>query len=358
MNTTPKRLQKLRTTLSEKGVPAILISQPENRYYLSGFSGSAGYLLITAERQLLATDFRYVEQVKRQSPGFSLFEIKGEMPAWFPAFISGLGGLGLKELYFEAEDLTFDSYFKFKDIIAPLNIELKPSSGLVEAMRAVKEPGETALIEQAVAVSDAAIEHIRRAARPGMTEIQMAWEIEKYMREHGSQAVPFEVIVAAGKNAALPHHRPSGYVVKAGEPIIIDIGAKCEGYVSDLTRTICLGKEDAQFRRIHGIVLEAQTTAEEQIHSGMSGVEADAIARNIIASAGYGDKYGHGLGHGVGLVVHEKPYVGATSKDVLADGMVFTVEPGIYLPDWGGVRIEDTVTLEHGKIRVLTSSKK
>ncbi|RJO62180.1 MAG: M24 family metallopeptidase [Dehalococcoidia bacterium] len=355
MKTTQKRLQKLRTTLSEKNIPAILISQPENRYYLSCFSGSAGYLLITQEKQILATDFRYIEQVKRQSPGFSLFEIKGEMSAWFPAFISGLG---LKELFFESEDITFDRYSKLKKIIAPLGIKLKPSSGLVGAMRAVKEPGEIALIEQAVAVSDAAIEHIRRAARPGMTEIQMAWKIEKYMREHGSQTVPFEVIVAAGKNAALPHHRPSYYVVQAGEPIIIDIGAKCEGYVSDLTRTIGLGKEDKQFRRIHGIVLEAQTTAEEQIRSGMSGSEADAIARNIIESAGYGDKYGHGLGHGLGLVIHEKPYVGVTSKDVLADGMVFTVEPGIYLPEWGGVRIEDTVVLKHGKIRVLSKSRK
>ncbi len=355
MKTMPKRLQKLRTTLSEKNIQALLVSQPENRYYLSGFSGSAGYLLITADRQLLATDFRYVEQVKQQSPGYTLFETKGEMPTWFSAFISGLG---LKELFFEAEDVTFDKYTKFKEIIAPLGIKLKPSSGLVEAMRAVKESGEIVLIEQAVAVSDAAIEHIRRAARPGMTELQMAWKIEKFMREHGSQAVPFEVIVAAGKNAALPHHRPSDYVVKTGEPIIIDIGAKCEGYVSDLTRTICLGKEDAQFRHIYDIVLKAQTTAEEQIRSGMSGFEADSIARNIIESVGYGDKYGHGLGHGLGLVVHERPYLSASSKDVLAEGMVFTVEPGIYLPDWGGVRIEDTVTLEHGKIRVLTASKK
>jgi Xaa-Pro aminopeptidase len=355
MKTTPKRLQKLRTTLSEKNIPAVLISQPENRYYLSGFSGSAGYLLITPDKQLLATDFRYVEQVKQQSPGFSLFEIRGELSTWFPAFISGLG---LKELFFESEDITFDRYSKFKKVLTLLGIKLKPSSGLVEAIRSVKEPGEIALIERAVAVSDAAIEHIRRAAHPGITELLMAWEIEKYMRENGSQAVPFEVIVAAGKNAALPHHRPSDYVVKAGEPVIIDIGAKCEGYVSDLTRTICLGKEEAHFRRIYDIVLKAQTTAEEQIRSGMGGSEADAIARNIIDGASYGDKYGHGLGHGLGLVVHEKPYLGATSKDLLVDGMVFTVEPGIYLPEWGGVRIEDTVVLENGKIRILSRSRK
>jgi Xaa-Pro aminopeptidase len=355
MNTT-KRLQKLRTTLSEKNIPAILISQPENRYYLSAFSGSAGYLLVTQERQLLATDFRYVEQVKQQSPDYELFETKGEIAKWFPEFINGLGLL--KELHFEAEEVTFDRYTRLKDVLMTLGIESKPSSGIVEALRAVKEPGEIALIEQAVAVSDAAIEHIRQAARPGMSELQMAWEIEKHMREHGSQAVPFEVIVAAGKNAALPHHQPSDYVIREGEPIVMDIGAKCEGYVSDLTRTICLGKEDEQFRRIYGIVLEAQLAAEEQIRACMSGHEADVIARSIIDEAGYADKFGHGLGHGLGLVVHEAPRVGTNSKDILAEGMVFTVEPGIYLPEWGGVRIEDTAVLEHGKIRVLSASRK
>jgi len=355
MNTTMKRLQKLRTILSEKNIQALLISQPENRYYLSNFSGSAGYLLIMQDKQLLSTDFRYVEQVKRQSPAYSLFEIKGEMTKWFPEFIDGLG---LKELFFEAEDVIFDKYTKLKEILALLGVEFKPSSGIVETIRAVKEPGEIALIERAVAVSDTAIEHIRKAARPGMTELQIAWEIEKFMREHGSQAMPFEVIVAAGKNAALPHHRPSEYIIREGEPIIIDIGARCEGYVSDLTRTICLGKEDKQFCLIYDIVLKAQLAAEEQIHSGMSGAEADAIARGIIEGAGYGDKFGHGLGHGLGLVIHEKPHVGITSKEVLADGMVFTVEPGIYLSNWGGVRIEDTVTLKHGKLCVLSTSRK
>jgi Xaa-Pro aminopeptidase len=293
--------------------------------------------------------------VKRQSPDFSLFETKGEIAKWFPEF---LRGLGLTELFFEADDITFERYSKIKDILIPLGIEFKPTFGVVEGLRSVKEPGEIELIERAVAVSDAALEYIRVFARPGMTELHMAWEIEKHMREHGSEAVPFEVIVAAGKNAALPHHQPSDYVVRAGEPIVIDIGAKCEGYASDLTRTICLGKEDPHFRTIYEIVLRAQLTAEKQIISGMSGSQGDAIARDIIGASGYGDKYGHGLGHGVGLVIHEKPSVGVTSKDILTDGMVFTVEPGIYLPDWGGIRIEDTVVLESGKIRVLSASGK
>ncbi len=355
MSVITNRLSKLRTILSEKNIPAILISQPENRYYLSGFSGSAGYLLITADQQLLTTDFRYVEQAKHQAPDYMLFEIKGDLAKWLPEFVSGLG---LNELYFESEDVSFDRYSKFKDILAPLGIELKPASGLVEPIRAVKEPGELALIEKAVAVSDAAIEHVRKTAKQGMTELKLAWEIERFMREHGSETVPFEVIVATGPEATLPHHQPSDRVIKAGEPVVIDIGAKCGRYVSDLTRTVCLGKEDAKFREIYGIVLKAQLAAEQQIRAGMTGAEADAIARKVIEEAGYADKFGHGLGHGLGLVVHEMPRVGMSSKDVLADGMVFTVEPGIYIPGWGGVRIEDTVVLENGRIRVLSAARK
>jgi Xaa-Pro aminopeptidase len=355
MNMTLNRLKNFRTILSEKNIEAILISQAENRYYLSGFSSSAGYLLITQDRQLLATDFRYVEQAKQQSPEYHLFEARGDMAKWFPEFV---GGLNLKSVTFEAEDITFDRYSKLKEILAASGMELKPSNGLVETLRAVKDAGELAFIEQAVAISDAAIEHIQKVIRPGMTELQAAWEIEKHMREHGSQAIPFEVIVAAGKNAALPHHLPSDYVIREGEPIVMDIGAKCGGYASDLTRTICLGSEDARFRNIYDIVLKAQLAAEEEIRSGIGGAEADAIARRIITEAGYGDYFGHSLGHGVGLAIHEQPHVGATSKDILADGMVFTVEPGIYLPEWGGIRIEDTVVLEHGKIRVLSASSK
>jgi Xaa-Pro aminopeptidase len=355
MNTRAKRLQRLRTILSEKNIQAILISQPENRYYLSGFSGSSGYLLLTADVQSLATDFRYVEQVKRQSPEFSLFELKGELAKWFPEFIAGMG---FRELGFESEDITFDKYSRLYDIVSPLGIELKPTRSLVETIRSVKEPSELAFIERAVAVSDAAMEHIRISALAGMNELEMAWEIEKYMREHGSQAIPFEVIVASGQNAALPHHHPSERVIREGEPIVIDIGAKYESYASDLTRTICLGKPDEEFRRIYDIVLKAQMTAEENIYSGISGHDADAIARSIIDNAGYADKFGHGLGHGLGLLVHETPRLGSFSKDVLTDGMVFTIEPGIYLPGWGGVRIEDTVVLERGKIRVLSASCK
>jgi Xaa-Pro aminopeptidase len=186
----------------------------------------------------------------------------------------------------------------------------------------------------------------------------LAWEIEKYMRENGSQTVPFEVIVAAGPNAALPHARPSDYVIRSGEPIVVDIGSKFQYYGSDLTRTFCLGKPEGQFRKIYDIVLNAQVSAISRIEAGMTGAEADAIARDIIAQAGYGEAFGHSLGHGIGLVTHENPRLGINSTDILTDGMVFTIEPGIYLSDWGGVRIEDDVVIENGKLRLISNAEK
>ena len=354
MNVT-KRLQKLRQLLAEKNIEALLVSQAENRYYLSGFNGSAGYLLITADRALLATDSRYIEQAARQAPNYQLFKSNSELPKWLPEFLCGLN---LKELAFEAEHTSFWRYNQIKDIVESLRITLKPVNDIVENLRIIKDTDELALIEQAVAISDAAMEHIRNTARIGMSELEVSWEIEKYMREHGSQTIPFEVIVAAGCNAAMPHHQPCEHSIVEGEPIIIDIGAKCGEYASDLTRTICLGQEDEQFHRIYNTVLQAQIVAEENIRADMSGSEADRSARSVIEKAGYGNQFGHGLGHGIGLVVHEAPSISTNSQYTLQNGMIFTIEPGIYLHEWGGVRIEDSVVLENGKVRVLSAASK
>ena len=199
------RLEKLRARLKTISMPALLVSQAENRRYLSGFTGSAGYLLITAGEQVLATDFRYVEQVKQQAPAYRLVQISGDLATWFPKIVEGLG---LTELAFEAEDVSFDFYSRLKSVAEELKLELKPTSGIVAQLRTVKEPGEVELIRRAVALSDAAIAFAARIIRPGMSELRLAWEIEAHMRRHGSEALPFEVIVAAGPNAALPHHRP------------------------------------------------------------------------------------------------------------------------------------------------------
>jgi Xaa-Pro aminopeptidase len=351
------RLQKLRRRLAEKELDAILISQPENRYYLSGFNGSAGFLLITPQKAVLATDFRYTEQAGRQAPGYEVFKITNSLNDWFPALV---GEAGIKRLGFEADNVTFNTHYQLSGALKKkqMPVELMPTSGLVESLRAVKEPEEIERIKQAVAIADAAYEDAAGIIRPGLTEQAVAWEIEKNLRKSGSQTVPFEIIVAAGPNAALPHARPSEHSINPGEPVVIDMGARFDGYASDLTRTICLGTPDDTFKKVYGIVLDAQLTALSAINEGMTAEQADSSARAVIEKAGYGEAFGHGLGHGVGLATHELPRLGTGSSEPLTSGMVFTVEPGIYLSGWGGVRIEDTVMMQNGKVVSLSKASK
>lgn len=193
----------------------------------------------------------------------------------------------------------------------------------------------------------------------GISERDLAWEVEKSIRDHGSQTLPFNIIAASGPNAAMPHAHPSSRTIKSGDAVVIDMGAKTSDYTSDLTRTLCPGKRgNKNFKKIYDIVLKAQLAAIEGIRAGMTGSEADAIARKVIADGGYGETFGHSLGHGIGLQTHEGPVLGTNSKDILKDGMVFTIEPGIYITGWGGVRIEDDVIMENGKLRVLTHARK
>ena len=351
------RLVKLRQRLGEKEIEAILISQPENRYYLSGFDGSYGFLLVTADCAVLATDFRYIEQAKKQAPGYEIFQITGDIKGWLPNLA---GGLGLRRLGFEAEHLSYDMHRRLSNILddSGLNLQLIPITGLIEALRAVKEPGEIRLIAEAIAISDAAMDSVLGTISAGMTELEVAWQLEQFLRNRGSQPLLFNIIVASGPNAALPHARPSQRPIQYGEPVVIDIGARVQGYSSDLSRTICLGTADDTFRKVYRAVMEAQLAAIARTAGGMTGAQADRLARRAIEQAGYGDCFGHGLGHGLGLAPHEKPSLSPNSVDSLTDGMVFTVEPGIYIAGWGGVRIEDTVVMENGKIRVLSQAQK
>ena len=351
------RLHQLRQDLARKKIDAIFISQPENRHYLSGFDGSAGFLLITARKAILATDFRYLEQAAVQAPDYEIIRIINNIADWFPGL---LAGLNIKRLGFEAGNVTFALHRQLRDALnkKPIPARLVPVSGLVESLRAVKKPGEIERIKKAVAIADAAYEYVEGIIRPGMTEKDVAWEIEKSLHENGSQAVPFEIIVAAGPNSARPHARPSERAINPGEPIVIDMGAKFDSYASDLTRTICLGTPDDTFKKVYGIVLEAQMTAMTGIIEGMTGQQADAFARTFIERAGYGEAFGHGLGHGIGLLIHELPRLGPGSTEPLSANMVFSIEPGIYLPGWGGVRIEDTVMMENGKVKSLSKARK
>jgi Xaa-Pro aminopeptidase len=352
-----RRLQKLRASIAEKGLDALLSSQPENLRYLSGFTGSSGWLLISGQNTILATDFRYVEQAKGESPDFEITRTKGELRDWLPGLVSDLGW---HKLGFEANVISYDGYHKLSKAIKTkqINLKLVPTTGIIEQLRSIKEPEELGFITKAVELADAAFEQARDIIRPGITEKEAAWEIEKILRQKGSEGIPFEIIVASGPNSALPHAQPTEKTICSGEPVLIDMGARISGYCSDFSRTLFLGKADKTFREIYNIVLEAQATAMKEIKSDMDASQADRLARSVIEQAGYGDAFGHGLGHGVGLAVHEFPMLGPTSFDSLADGMVFTIEPGIYLAGQGGVRIEDMVVLENDKARVLTKTKK
>jgi Xaa-Pro aminopeptidase len=364
------RIEKLRSKLEEQDLGGLFVSAPTedihrsvgaNRRYLSGFTGSMGHLLITLDAAYIAVDSRYYEQAEREAPEFQLFKANAGMKTWLPEFLGG-AGLGGKKLGFESGGVTYGMYAILRDAVAEMpesdRPALAPTEGLVESLRAIKEPEEIDAIQRAVALGDAAFEHVAARIEPGWTEKQIAWEIEVYAREHGAQGLSFPTIVAAGPWGAMPHAQPRDEVVREGDGIVIDMGVSLDGYASDLTRTVFIGKPDDEFRKIYDIVLAAQLTAEELVETGMTGSDAHDIAHKVIEEAGYGDNFGHGLGHGVGLQVHEKPGVGRTSTDVLEDGMVITVEPGIYIPGWGGIRIEDMGYLKDGKYTQFTSAAK
>ena len=352
------RLKRLREKMKEEELEAMLISSPENRRYFSGFAGSAGYLLVTPSDAVLATDFRYVEQAGQQAPGYTIKRITGRLD-WFPELVEAAG---VSNVGFEADDVTVAQHERLMKALdkagLPEKVSLTATSTDMDWLRAGKYEDEMALLLRAIEITDRAFEEVAPTIRPGVTEAEVAWAIEKSMREQGAEGLAFDTIVGAGRNGALPHHRADDTVIQDGDPVVIDMGAKYEGYCADLTRTIVVGEPDETFRRVYGTVLEAQLTAEEVVEPGMTGAEVDAISRDIIGEAGHWDDFGHSLGHGVGLAVHESPTLGPNSSDSLENDMVFTIEPGIYLPEWGGVRIEDMVILENGRARVLSKASK
>ncbi|MCJ7655976.1 MAG: Xaa-Pro peptidase family protein [Dehalococcoidia bacterium] len=351
------RLQRLRQSLTQQELDVLIVSQPENRRYLSGFTGSAGWLLISASNAFLAVDFRYVEQAKKEASDFDVVHVKGDLANWLPKFTSDSG---FKKVGFEADHVSFSLYQQLCKMVGDgdYQIQLIPTSGIVESVRAVKEPEEIEFITEAVKLADAAFDHAKSTIHPGVSEKEIAWELERFLRDRGSEPMPFDIIVASGSNAALPHAKPSEKVILENEPVVIDLGARVNGYCGDLSRTFFLGGEDKTFSKIYDIVLGAQLTALAAIVAGMSGDQADRLARTVVEQAGYGDAFGHGLGHGVGLGIHESPRLGPNSSDLLIDGMVFTIEPGIYIAGWGGVRIEDTVVMAKGKVEALTRAEK
>jgi Xaa-Pro aminopeptidase len=352
-----ERLIRLRETLDSRDLDGMLVGSSANRRYLSGFTGSDGWLIVTKQKACLAVDFRYVEQAKKESADFESIYIKGDISSWLPEFIKNLA---IKRLGIEADHVSVATYQSICSIPpgSENQLQIIPVKSIVESLRMTKDSSELEFIKKAAAIADAAMLFVSSHLRAGITEKQLSWELECFMRQDGSEAMPFEIIVASGPNAALPHAQPSDKLIATGEPVTIDLGARYNGYCSDMTRTFIIGKPDSQFDNIYNVVLAAQMTGLSIIESGMVAGEADRLIRGMIDKAGYGERFGHGLGHGVGLEVHEPPRLGSQSDEILSDNMVFTVEPGIYIPGWGGVRIEDTVTLENGKLVRLTHASK
>jgi len=347
-----ERLKNIQEVVRSKGLDALLVSKPENRFYLSGFTGSSGFLVISADEAYLVTDFRYVEQAQQQVECFKV--IKHETPV-FKTINNLLKQLDIANLGFEANHLTFEQYTFLNE---NLECSLIPEKNIVEELRKVKSAEEIEKIKKAVEISEKAFESILAKIKPGVTEKELALELEFSMKKMGAESLSFDIIVASGKRSSLPHGRAADKKIEEGDLITFDFGCKHAGYCSDMTRTVVLGKPSKEQENIYYTVLSAQQKALQYIKPGMKAAEIDSIAREVITSAGYGDYFGHGLGHGVGLEVHEAPRLSKEGDETLQPGMVVTIEPGIYIPDFGGVRIEDLVVItENGCNNLNTFTK-
>ncbi|GAB2693051.1 M24 family metallopeptidase [Paenibacillus thermoaerophilus] len=347
------RLKKLRQLMKERNLEALLITNANNRRYMTGFTGSAGVVVVTADRAVLLSDFRYRTQAPREAPDFEFIEHSLVMTDTVGEL---LGSMGVKELAVEGGSLTVSAFEQYK--AAWPGVKLLPVDSPVDRLRMVKDESELAIIQEAADIADRTFSHIVDWIRPGMTEREVALEIEFFMRAQGATSSSFDTIVASGERSALPHGVASDRVIGKDEFVKLDFGAYYKGYCSDITRTIFIGKPTDKHREIYEIVLEAQLACLAGLKPGLTGKQGDALARDVIERHGYGDLFGHGTGHGIGLEIHEAPRLSRSSSAVLEPGMVVTVEPGIYVPGFGGVRIEDDVVLTDGGIRILTSSPK
>lgn len=347
------RLDKLRAKLIEKELDAVLITKRENYLYFSSFTGSFAFLVVTKEAAVLMTDFRYMEQASMQAPLYEIVEYKNSQTAGLNEI---LRARNIKKLGFEDSNLTYEKYLEFYN-----NLDVRkfiPLGASIESIRMIKDLHEINVITKAVEIADKAFEHILNYLKPGATELEIAAELEFKMKKLGAKAASFETIVASGKRSSMPHGVASEKKLEMGDTITMDFGAVFEDYCSDMTRTVFLGQPGKEMVEIYNTVLKAQLEGLNGARAGLSGKEIDGMARKIIYDSGYEGKFGHGLGHGVGLEIHEEPRLSPLGSFKMEDGMVVTVEPGIYVNGLGGVRIEDMVVINGNKPIVLTKSPK
>ena len=351
------RIQALQASMGKKGIDAFLVLIEENRRYLSGFLGedhqfdeSAGALIISGSHLILATDSRFEVQARNEAPLFDVVIYRKGLSKSLPELSRRIG---IRKLGFESVRVSvkqIEDFRKELSIVAE-GVELVPVEDMVENLRLVKSADEIDKTKKALRLAETVFTDVVRTLKPGMTEKQVAWAMERGMREAGADSLSFPVILAAGANSALPHAIPGDRPIAEGEPLLFDWGARLDGYCSDTSRTVILGKPDETFLTVYHTVLEAQQQAIAAIKAGVNSKSVDAIARDFIHQKGYGANFGHGLGHGTGLAVHEGPRLSPLKETTLEAGMIVTVEPGIYLPDWGGVRIENQVVVgSHGPI--------
>lgn len=326
----------------EPHLDAVLVSDGYNMRYLSGFRGATGYLFLTPQRKVLMTDSRYTTQAKEEAPDFEVLEIGGDVT--YESLLAQLAAeTGISSILFEDTQLIYADAEKLKN--ACPDVQWVPAGERLNSLRILKSDEELACIARAEAIGDEAFSRILNDIRPGVTELQIAAKLEYYMKEAGALGTSFDTIVASGLHSAMPHAIPSARKIEAGDFVTMDFGCLYEGYCSDMTRTIVVGKADEKQKEIYHTVLQAQLAAIDAIRAGVVASDVDAVARKIIADAGYGDCFGHGLGHSVGLFIHEDPRLSPKCHEVLRENVTMTVEPGIYVPGFGGVRIEDLVCI-------------
>ena len=347
------RLKNARGSLKKLNCDAFVVSHLTNVKYLTGFSGTSGMAIVSAEAAWFITDFRYQDQARAQVPSeYSVIIAKSGL--WKEA--AKLFKNKTTRVGFEAEHTSVAAFEELQKQFAP--IELVSTSHAIENLRLQKDDEELEIMRRAIQIADATFDYICGVLRPGISEIEVSYEIENHMKSLGASGTSFESIVASGVRSSLPHGVASEKILQAGEMITIDMGARYNGYCSDMTRTVCLGKPTSKQQKIYEIVWRAQRESASAFAPGVGCKAADKIARNVISEAGYKEFFGHGLGHGVGMDIHEQPRVSPLGKGRLQVGNVVSCEPGIYLPDWGGVRIEDLILITKSGGEILSKAPK